>query len=60
MNHFSGNTTFCTAVTFGADIATFYSTQNASCWLKDHVNVYGQNVAYSAAAYLDNNGGSRK
>jgi len=60
MNWFSTNATLCTAVVFSADIAGGYDSQHANCWLKDYAFVYAQNSAGTAAAYLDNNGGSRK
>ena len=60
MNYFFGNATLCTAVVFTSDIATSYEVQHANCWLKYKVFVSGQNSVGSVAAYLDNNGGSRK
>jgi hypothetical protein len=60
MNFFWGNATFCTAVIFTSDIATSYKFQRANCWLKYYVFVSRQNGVDSAAAYLDNNGDSRK
>jgi hypothetical protein len=62
MNWFSipKNATLCTAVTFSTDIAVGYKAPHANCWLEDYASVYAQNSAGNAAAYLDNNGGSRK
>jgi hypothetical protein len=60
MNWFAGNNTLCTAVVFTNDIAYNNKIQHANCWLKYYAFVDGQNVANAAAAYLDNNGRSRK
>jgi hypothetical protein len=62
MNWFSipKNATLCTAVTFSTDIAIGYKFQHANCWLKYFASVSAQNSVGNAAAYLDNNGGSRK